>query len=238
MGLLEDMGFAVRGCRSGETLNGRSDNRENSLKYQDQFPLTRPPFSGKIPRVSGIHVLIRAPWETDPAVILASGDHFWHFAPERTGGHGEAGQLASPEPGSDRLPLVPAILRDDVRDGFIILEPPVLHAVIPKLGGRRRYERFATYFERMPFTAFACWHREVACRVGEMMETGEVLAVWPAGYVRLLLEWGELRKVLGPQHETDRDRKERTRAAKARKQKKKAAGRAAKAARAAELFGA
>ena len=178
MGLLGEMGFAAICCRSGETLNGRSDNRETSLEYQDQFPLTRPPFSGKIPRVSGIHVLIRAPWETEPAVILVSGDHFWHFAHERTGGQGEADQLTSPEPGNDRLPLVPAILRDDVRHGFIILEPPVLHAVIPQMGGRRRYERFATYFEKMLFVAFACWHREVARRVREMMAAGEVLAAW------------------------------------------------------------
>jgi hypothetical protein len=134
--------------------------------------------------VSGIHILLRAPWETSERTYLApSGDHFWHFAHERYQGppddSGEGPVLLWQTPaGYSPLPLVPAVYRDDVPRGFFGMEPLVLKAVIAELDHRPRYSRIATYFQGMSFPSFAWWHHDVARRVLEMMEAGEVLAAW------------------------------------------------------------
>ena len=133
--------------------------------------------------MSGIHILQRAPWETERAYLAPTGDHFWHFAHERFQGppepDGERSPLLWQTPvGYAPLPLVPVVYRNDVPRGFVALEPLVLKAVITELDHRPRYARIATYHQGMSFPAFAWWHRDVVRRVREMMAAGEVLAAW------------------------------------------------------------
>lgn len=122
--------------------------------------------------MSAIHVMRRRPGETVRCYIAPSGMHYLHFAHQQG-----ADGLAMPDGKPSELVL--AERRDDVRrKGWVLLQPPLIFAKIPALGGVSRSLRIPTYQPGMTFKRFAVWHAEVARRVREWQQTGELVAIW------------------------------------------------------------
>lgn len=125
--------------------------------------------------MSGIHLLYRAPWDAAKFYAAPTGNHFWFFA------HRQPFDRLSTRD-SRSLTLVPSMVSEESTRkkprGWVAMSRPVLHAVIPELRNRPRYQRIPTMFPGITLGQFAGWHHDTCRRVREMAAKDEVLAVW------------------------------------------------------------
>jgi len=123
--------------------------------------------------MSAIHVMRRRPGETTRCYLAPSGAHYLYFAHQQ----GVDG-LAMPNGKPPELMVADRQETGRRRKGWLLLQPPVMFAKIPALGGVSRSLRIPTYQPGMTLERYAAWHAEVARRVQDWQQTGELVAIW------------------------------------------------------------